>query len=172
MMTNLIIPSLTWNVCQHQNICRYHGKNINWVKRNIFHHLQDKKQQSGMPLKQEYFGTKEMLKEPKVGQNGKEKTYHANLVGKFFRAWLERVGTRGNIVQQTAEPLLIENVRNLSHKQDVWCLTVPGVHHFSLSNGAIVHNCADSYTYGAVAWRNQFTRPEQNEPRKYEMAIR
>lgn len=38
-----------------------------------------------------------------------------------------------------------------------------------------LHNWAlhgfDAYTYGAVAWRNQFARPDMNIPRKYEISL-
>jgi hypothetical protein len=49
-----------------------------------------------------------------------------------------------------AKSLRIESVENLSSREDVWDITVPGGEHFTLGNGAIVHNSADAFRTGAV----------------------
>lgn len=44
-------------------------------------------------------------------------------------------------------------------------MTVPGEECFSLSNGAVVHNCshaADAFRYAAMAWREM--KPEKPKP--------
>ena len=53
---------------------------------------------------------------------------------------------------------VIESVKKLSNTQDVWCLTAPNAEEFSLSNGAVVHNCshpADAMRMLAIAWRHE-----------------
>ena len=50
----------------------------------------------------------------------------------------------------TVKPLIIESVNWANYKEDVWCITVPVERHFSLSNGAVVHNC-DAMRYLAIS---------------------
>lgn len=60
------------------------------------------------------------------------------------------------IAANPAVSLRIESVRRLNYSANVWCLTVPGLEEFSLSNGAIVHNSshgADGLMTLAVAWK-------------------
>jgi phage terminase large subunit len=49
-----------------------------------------------------------------------------------------------------AKHLIIESVNYLKNKEDVWDITVPNVGHFSLDNGAIVHN-SDAWRYLALS---------------------
>jgi len=56
-----------------------------------------------------------------------------------------------NIIKESLMvDLKIERVNYLSEKSDVWDITVPGIGHFSLSNGAVVHN-SDAMRYLCVA---------------------
>lgn len=50
----------------------------------------------------------------------------------------------------------VASVNNLTETQDVWCLTVPEVGHFSLENGAIVHNCHGSDAFRTMANLHKF----------------
>ena len=77
--------------------------------------------------------------------------------------------TRRSIVRSRARWLRIERVEDLTARADVWDITVPGVEHFALANGAIVHNSADAYRTGAVMMpRETYTVKEpprwQTEP--------
>ena len=45
----------------------------------------------------------------------------------------------------------IARVSRLKERADVWCLTVPGLGHFSLANGAVVHNC-DAFRQWATGY--------------------
>jgi hypothetical protein len=88
-----------------------------------------------------------------------------------LKHWFANLDTLKNIVRQLAklkrtvtealtnrQLLVIESVKNLNKTSDVWCLTVPGAEEFSLSNGAIVHNCshpADAFRMLAIAWRGE-----------------
>jgi hypothetical protein len=123
---------------------------------------------NGTNLKQEGSGIRGLLSAQKPGKYGKGRTSHACSVRPLFQRWLEKMGIRKNSAPTTARQLIIESVKEMPDNEDVWCLTVPDVEHFSLANGAVVHNCADSMRYAAVQWRDLFTRPEQNAPRKYQ----
>jgi hypothetical protein len=73
-----------------------------------------------------------------------------------------------NIVATIVNRLSIESVRELNCIEDVWCITVPGIEHFSLANGAVVHNCGDSFRYFAVTWKEVYQRPEMSEQTTYQ----
>jgi len=79
--------------------------------------------------------------------------------------WSEKAATLKSTVQRLARslriaagknsgPRTIASVRRLSERADVWCLTVPDVGCFSLSNGAVVHNCADAFGLMAIAYED------------------
>lgn len=52
----------------------------------------------------------------------------------------------------------------LEERQDVWCLTVPDVGHFSLSNGAVVKNC-DAWEVLARVWKTAKIDAPPQRPR-------
>jgi hypothetical protein len=61
------------------------------------------------------------------------------------------------VVRQWQQPV-IERVSKVTTMAAVWCLTVPDMEEFALSNGAIVHNCshpADAFRMLAVAWEEE-----------------
>ena len=67
------------------------------------------------------------------------------------------------------QQLVIENVKKLNNRADVWCLTVPDAEEFALANGAIVHNCshpADAMRMLAIVWRQEPTvkQPDKVKP--------
>lgn len=43
----------------------------------------------------------------------------------------------------------------LTDRADVWDITVPSVECFSLANGAVVHNSADSFRYMSLGVRDR-----------------
>lgn len=59
--------------------------------------------------------------------------------------------------------LLIEGVKRLKETADVWDITVPDGHWFSLSNGAVVHN-SDAFGMAAVIYET----PQKQETFKIE----
>jgi len=87
------------------------------------------------------------------GQNGKEKKETASIARSDLSALLERMDMSRSFATQTARPLIIESVNLLKERSDVYCINVPDVEHFSLSNGAIVHNShfSDAMRYLAVS---------------------
>lgn len=172
MKTDLTTLFLIWNACPQKNIVLSVGKNecttyqlTQFILRKI-----KEKQQNGMLLKKVDSGIAEIHKEPRIGKNGKEKILLAQYVKKYFHALSEKTANQQGkeLVQTIAEPLYIENVKRVNYKKDVWCLTVPNAGHFSLSNGAIVHNCFDAFNYMGVAWRRDFAHPDMNLPKKFE----
>ena len=51
---------------------------------------------------------------------------------------------------QIVEQLMVDHVSAVQYREDVWCINVPDVGHFSLFNGAIVKNC-DALRYLAIS---------------------
>jgi len=100
------------------------------------------------------FGIRDMPNGSRAGPNGGESRRIAQSAAQSFSASIESVLTPRNTAQPPARPLLIESVRPLSERADVWCLTVPGAEEFSLANGALVHNC-DAFRMYAMGHRPQ-----------------
>jgi len=75
----------------------------------------------------------------KRGRNGSAWRSLVRTVEKPFRRWCEKA-THKNIVLRPVKPLRIASVTPLDVRADVWCLTVPDGHMWSLANGAVVHN--------------------------------
>ena len=94
------------------------------------------------------------------GRYGKERKLNANGVRRNSWHWLGRGEQIRDSAHLTAKPLFIDNVEELDDREDVWCLTVPEEHVFSLANGAVVHNC-DAIRYMAVSFVDEI--PEEEE---------
>lgn len=100
-----------------------------------------------------------------VGKNGAELPRCVPSAQKSISALCERI--RKNIVQQTVRHVQVESVKHLQQVSDVYCINVPDIHHFALSNGAIVHN-SDALRYLMLAVPKITTRettPEELEAR-------
>lgn len=91
-------------------------------------------------------GTVNMHSKLNRGLNIKEKQGDVCFVIKNLAASSEKAHLLQNTVTPTVKPLMVEDVKSLKIKEDVWCITVPGVGHFSLSNGAVVKN-SDAMRY-------------------------
>lgn len=143
----LIINWIISNVFQPQSTLAYHG--INQNTKEPIHSLskQEIKQLSGIDLKKEDCGIRDTLKDHPIGKPKREKSDHVYSVKRNSIVSFEKVQLHKNIAQITAKLPIIESVKHLKETQDVWCLTVPEHEHFSLSNGAVVHNCADALRY-------------------------
>jgi hypothetical protein len=113
--------------------------------------------QFGTNRKKVVCGISAMQSELKDGPSGNAKKSHANIAARCLARWCEKAETLVNIAKsivklrliesegsQTSTLLRIERVRRLNETADVWDLTVPDGHCFSLENGAVVHN-SDSY---------------------------
>lgn len=107
-------------------------------------------------------GTDDICNACSPGPSGNASPKLAPFVVRRFKAWIERVGIAKFIAVRNAKWLHIERVVRRTDTADVWCLTVPDVEHFSLSNGAIVHNSshgADAFRYLALSWKAE--RPKE-----------
>src|SRR5208337_414009 len=105
---------------------------------------------NGMDHRLVFYGTNGMQLEQKIGLNGLGNQGIVYIANKNIHVSLEKMDKNKNSVTQIVKPLIIESVKYLDYKEDVWDINVPFVGHFSLSNGAIVHNC-DSMRYLAIS---------------------
>jgi hypothetical protein len=92
----------------------------------------------------------------KAGQSGSESSKNATGARTNTKLLFETMATSNGFATQIAKlpHIEVQSVTRLSVVEDVYCLTVPGVEHFTLANGAVVHNCshaADAFRYFAVA---------------------
>jgi len=134
-----------------------------WIQANILASLrindreigflinQEKKQKRGISRLKEGYGTKDMPKGLKAGLNGSGNLEIAKSAKKSSTASSEKEAISKNFVHLRAELPTIESVETLNYVEDVWCITVPNHQHFSLANGAIVHNCTDAFIYSINA---------------------
>lgn len=147
----------TWNAWMPQNIFGLLGQTRQrQPQQSTLANLHDDAPQTGTHQKKEGFGTRGMLSAQRVGLSGKGKPNLARTAKKSLTRLCEKMVTLKNIAVQTARPLRVARVENLRDCEDVWCMTVPDNAHFSLHNGAVVHNCshsADSVRYLFVGYR-------------------
>ena len=162
-----------WNARTHLSIYRIAGQN---VPETQFHPQQEQGLLLGMDQKRAGCGTNNMQKELKAGQSGSTKISLANTAARYLAHWCERAGTQASIAMSIARsprtecagkptntPLLIERVRQLNETADVWDITVPDGHCFSLENGAVVHN-SDAFGLMCIAYEEQTVRRIDNTP--------
>jgi hypothetical protein len=144
--TEIIVPLTTaytiLNAYQEQTIAKH-------ITNQLIEFLAKKleiEQQSGMDQRQEKYGIRDMLNGQLIGQYGEENREIVCIAIKSSAALLEKMGIPRNTVIPIVKQCIIESVKTLPDHEDVWDISVPGVGHFSLANGAIVHNC-DSVKY-------------------------
>lgn len=107
----------------------------------------------------------------RIGKVRKDSIGHAPFVNQSLWALFVEMGVPRNSVTKIAKPLIIASVKKLDVKQDVWDIGVPDVGHFSLSNGAIVHNCdAMRYLCGSLPRLQTSTSAEELKAR-YQRAM-
>lgn len=145
---------------------------------------QERRRLSGIGQMKAGYGIAGTQKGQKIGQNGSGNLSRANIAARFLMPLLGKAGTLKSIAlahvrQQRIESgvsrrsmrATIESVRQIDKKSDVWCMTVPGVGHFSLSNGAVVHNCADAFGLMCVVYlrerEGKAHNIESNEEARY-----
>jgi len=113
-------------------------------------------QLNGTDQKREGYGIAATPRGLKAGPSGSGKTSLVSIAGRYLRRLFAKAGIRRNTAPTFPRPRTIESVRHLKAKEDVWCITVPGVEAFALSNGAVVHNCshlADAFRYLSLSWQ-------------------
>ena len=126
-------------------------------------------QRIGTVRRKEENGIVTILEEQLIGLNGKEKREIALFVENLLKLLLEKMNK--NFVTKIAGPLIIEDVKELKETADVWDITVSEQGHFSLSNGAIVHN-SDAMRYLCISLpkTRDGSSPEDLE-RRYQEAV-
>jgi hypothetical protein len=80
---------------------------------------------------------------------------------RFIAALHVRLQPTASVESKPNGKLRIASVKRLSEKADVWDITVPDGHWFSLENGAVVHNC-DAFGLMAVVYE----QPQPNAPKQ------
>jgi phage terminase large subunit len=161
MATRQTIISKIWNAWTQTNI--YLKKGVNKIAKLVT--WLESVPLNGIDHPKVVYGIQGMPSNLKVGLNGNTKTNLVNGVERNSKHLSEKMDTNINIAIPTAKPLFIESVQELNEKADVWCLTVKGYKHFTLENGAVVHN-SDATRYCAMA-RIQYGRgPGSLSPEK------
>jgi hypothetical protein len=134
--TQRIAIYTTLSVLLQKIIDRAQGQTQRDFQKNVWIALQN-----GTGQTMEDCGTGCNLCVQPLGRIEGERSEGANIVPKNSWRCLKFEDSSKNFVIQTARHLLIESVNYLSVLEDVYDIEVEGAHHFSLSNGAIVHNC-------------------------------
>jgi phage terminase large subunit len=157
----------TLSVCQPANIYRKHGLGRTPMGRETSQTLLDGARQTGISRMKGGFGINGWRNAPKPGPSGNARNAPANTAERS--SWLSfvRAVIPKSFAAKPAKPLLIEDVKPVSTSSDVWCLTVPDAFCFSLSNGAVVHNCADAARYRALALKEPAKKPAQTHREHY-----
>lgn len=142
--------------------------------------LPEMPQQNGTLLKRGNYGIQETPYNPKHGKNGSGLRKLVNAAGLYLTHLFERVIAKNTVLNHAKQKLtdceghlkrhlpVIESVKKLDETADVWCLSVPECEEFSLSNGALVHNCshaADSFRMMAIAWREEYKEQPKPKPK-------
>lgn len=96
------------------------------------------------------YGTNEQPSGRKPTRYGSVRIVTAFTAMRSLIASFVRTVAHSFIAPKSAGMLSITSVKRLEQRADVYCVTVPETASFSLSNGAIVHNCADALMTGAV----------------------
>lgn len=164
MAVLLTIDLTILNVCQPKNICLVHGMRQNIKDQWDLMKRQGLQPRNGTLLKKESYGIEETQRKLWCGKNGREVRKIAQIVMKNLMRLLEKVVMHKFIVPRNADILRILSVEKTNVVQEVYCLTVPHVKHFSLSNGAIVHNC-DAFEIIGQAQVNPLYSEDKPKPR-------
>jgi len=148
MVTLSTTDSATLSAWTPQSTCKRTQSTASIIP--VSQKLDSKKQKNGIALKLGDDGIQNMQNAQKVGQSGNVSRDNVWYAIKHSIVSFVKAATSRSSVTQTAKPLIIDGVKELKQADDVWCLTVPETEHFSLQNGAVVHNCMDAYRYLAI----------------------
>ena len=170
MVTRLTTPCPILSACNRMSILGLHGKKLATSGRQFG--LPKKPEQrllSGTSRKRAGLGTESI---PMWKQLLGELTKIACGAERSFRGYLGQTPKQTkSIAPRNAKTLRVQSVRVIDEKQDVWCMTVPDIGHFSLANGAIVKNC-DAYEILAQVWKSAKVDATPPKPRfLHEMTI-
>ena len=144
IVTNKIIPYLTWFVCLLPNTGRYRSQMLkdSVKKRELL-------QMNGMQVKLDANGIANMQTESKVGI-GKLESKGCVCSAEKKRYCSKEKTIPKSSATQTAKHLMVEDIEKVEGLHDVWCINVPKSGHFALANGAIVSN-SDAMRYLCIS---------------------
>ena len=126
--------------------------------------MPEKKQKNGTNLPLDCFGTKDIQQITPIGIHQPENLGYVKAVVKNLWRFLGQGFTLLNSVLPHVGTIHIESVVWLQDTQEVYCLTVPNVGHFSLANGAVVKNC-DAMEIIGLTNLNKVTSAPAAKPR-------
>lgn len=148
-ITEIIIPltmhSTISNALKRESIEACLGLIVKDLLRVLYEKLLD-----GTDQKLAGNGIRSMLRSTLALTIGSESRDSAFSAASITKLSLERGDLLRSFAIPTVRPPIIEGVRLSSQKIDVWDITVPNVSHFSVSNGAILHN-SDAMRYLALS---------------------
>ena len=172
-----ITCSPTWNASTPESILGSSEEQTPRTAKAKLAHTQERRRQSGTGPKSGESGTAGRPSDLRVGRSGSESSASANSAGQtswasFARAamlrsiahLLAKLPLIGSAGSKTSGLLRIESVRPISETADVWDITVPDGHWFSLENGAVVHNC-DAFGLMCVAYEEPKAKDKKPDPR-------
>jgi phage terminase large subunit len=149
--TSSTIALRTWSAWTRPSTSFFHERNESQPLKGGSLLTQETRQPTGTGHRKGAYGTSDMPNAPNRGRSGSVRKSLASTAGSHFRRWCERVRTAASSVLRPARWLRIESVVTLSEVADVWDITVPDGHWFSLANGAVVHN-SDAFGLMCVAY--------------------
>jgi phage terminase large subunit len=148
------IGSKTSNACPPANIWLSQDREGTHRKAAGFQRARDTKLLSGILRQKGDFGISGMLSAPSLGQSGSARKSPASIAASLtwrLSAKVEPLASSalrlarslriGSAARRMNTHVTIASVRPLNETADVWDITVPDGHWFSLANGAVVHNC-------------------------------
>ena len=168
MVNQRIINSLIWSVLTSMSISPVHGVKYMLPDLGISTRKLGMQLGIGINPKQVGFGTNAMRRAVRVGKSGSGSQKSAFILSALKSLWLSFVleaSTTKSTVPPLVNPLIVETTKPLNSTSDVWCITVPHIHHYALENGAIVHNShgADAFRTFAVGWEPHIGRETVGE---------
>jgi hypothetical protein len=156
--TQKTIPLITWSAYRQPSITQSQ-------RTESFLEKQGWLRQIGTVLQKDANGIASTQRNLKAGLNGNASLEAVLCAGQRLTRSFAKAVTRRNTATSYAKPLIIESVKRLDEVADVWCMTVPDGEWFSLSNGAVVHNCADAFRMAAVAYAEEAKTKPKPDPK-------
>ena len=163
MATRVTTPSRIWNVFPRLSTYPQHGGSMPLAAACTSPRRLARPPRLGTPQRPVAPGIVATRSEVRAGRNGNASPSRASIVASLFRRWCARV-TRRSFVLKPARPLRIACVTPLDERSDVWCLTVPDGHMWSLENGAITHNSHGADAFRGLAVRHRTPHDEPAVP--------
>lgn len=178
--TSSITDCQIWNAFHRINISQSRAPSEALLTMGGFQTARETRRLSGTNRQKANCGIAVRQSAAKAGLNGSAKKSRANNAASFTWLLLERAAIRVNSALRLARLRLTESaaiktngrvtiahVRQLRETADVWDITVPDGHCFSLSNGAVVHN---SDAFGLMAIDYEAPPDRRPESHRYQGA--